>query len=226
MGGIDDDPFSGIEDAYEAWYRTPLGAFVIAEEERCLLDAMPAPPGRLVEVGAGTGWWTRILAARGFAVTAVEPSAAMRAAAAARPTPGTRWIAARGEDLPLPADSADVVLVMTALEFAEDPQRLLSEAWRVLAPGGTLIVGHLDPLSPWAGLYRRLGLDGVAPWRGARFHSSSDVERWVPELPACARRSCVHLAPDATAPFDAANRAAEAAGMPGALAVLQWRKTG
>ena len=34
------DPFAFLAEAYEAWYETPVGAYVIAEEERALKSAL------------------------------------------------------------------------------------------------------------------------------------------------------------------------------------------
>ena len=218
-----DNPFDEIADEYEAWYATPLGAFVIAEEERALLQAIPVATGRLLEVGAGTGWWSRILARRGFSVTALEPSAGMRRVGAAQGAEPIAWVAARAERLPVPDAAFDVVLLMTVLEFLSEPARALAEAWRVLRPGGALVVGHLDALSPWAALYRRLGDRGVPPWTRARFVESDDVVSWLGRS-ADARWSCVFLSPSANPPFDDADRAGRLAGNVGALAILRWRK--
>ncbi|KAB0677039.1 class I SAM-dependent methyltransferase [Aureimonas leprariae] len=44
------------------------------------------------------------------------------------------------EELPLGDASVDRVLVVHALEFAESPPEFLSEIWRVLAPGGHVVV--------------------------------------------------------------------------------------
>lgn len=218
------DLFDQIAGEYEAWYATRLGAFVIAEEERALVDAVTGTAGRLLEVGAGTGWWSRILARRGFTVTAVEPSAAMRRIGAARGHEPIEWVAGSAEDLPVPDESFDVVVLMTVLEFVSEPVRAMAEAWRAQRAGGTLVVGHLDALSPWAARYRRLADRGVEPWSGARFVESEDVAAWLGRPPD-GRSSCVFLAPGASPPFEAADRAGRLAGNAGALAVLRWRKS-
>jgi ubiquinone/menaquinone biosynthesis C-methylase UbiE len=220
---VGDELFDDLALEYEAWYQTPLGAFVIAEEERLLLAALPDADGRLLDVGAGTGWWSRILARRGFQVMAVEPAAAMRRVGAARTSEPIQWVSGRAEELPLPAEAFDLVLLMTVLEFVAEPARAMAEAWRSLRPGGTLLVGHLDALSPWAALYRRLGDRGVAPWSGARFVESGAIGHWLGR-PADSRSSCVFLAPGASPPFETADQAGRLAGNAGALAVLRWRK--
>jgi SAM-dependent methyltransferase len=54
--------------------------------------------------------------------------------------------------LPLPDSSVDRLLLAHALENAEHPHELLSEAWRVLTPGGRLIVVAPNRSGLWARL--------------------------------------------------------------------------
>lgn len=44
------------------------------------------------------------------------------------------------QDLPLGDASVDRILMVHALEFADNPTEMLNEAWRVLAPGGRLVL--------------------------------------------------------------------------------------
>ena len=197
-----DGPFEGIAAEYETWYSTALGAYVVEREQEAVLEAVSGEAGRLLDVGAGTGWWSRVLAGRGFAVTALEPSPAMRGVAAARGGSGAiEWVAGSGEELPFSDGRFDVVLLMTVVEFVAQPECVLAEAWRVVRPGGRLVVGFLDALSPWAALYRRLGDRGVAPWSGARFVESAGLEAWLGTV-SDGRWSRVWLAPGAALPFD------------------------
>jgi len=231
------DPFSTVAATYDEWYATPLGAFIVEEEEALLAAAIgPAAawqgssPGamsrrpRLLEIGAGTGWWSRRFAERGFDVTALEPSAAMReASSTGAGLPAITWVSGRGEALPFEAGTFEVVLLMTVVEFVADPALVLAEAWRVLRAPGALIVGLLDPLSPWAALYRRLGDQGIAPWASARFVTADDLAQMLGRPPD-ALASGMWLAPGARQPFADANRSGQAAGNAGALTVLRWRK--
>ena len=71
--------------------------------------------------------------------------------------------------LPFRDASFDVVLVVTVLCFADDPQRVVNEAFRVLRPDGRVILGELGRWSFWAALRRVRGWLGSAVWRSAHF---------------------------------------------------------
>ena len=59
------------------------------------------------------------------------------------------------EELPLPSDTIDTVLLNCALDYGEQPHKILSEASRVLLPGGYMIIVTVNPLSLF-GLYARV----------------------------------------------------------------------
>lgn len=54
------------------------------------------------------------------------------------------------EELPLPDASVDRVLLTHSLEFAENPREMLKEIWRVLAPGGRLVIVAPNRQGVWA----------------------------------------------------------------------------
>ncbi|MGE0502435.1 MAG: class I SAM-dependent methyltransferase [Rhizobiaceae bacterium] len=54
------------------------------------------------------------------------------------------------EDLPLMDSSVDRVLLVHALEHAENPRESLKEIWRVLAPGGRLVIVVPNRRGMWA----------------------------------------------------------------------------
>ncbi|HEX2147848.1 MAG TPA: class I SAM-dependent methyltransferase, partial [Pseudorhizobium sp.] len=54
------------------------------------------------------------------------------------------------EELPLPDSSVDRVLLVHSLEFAENPRETLKELWRVLAPGGRLVIVVPNRRGVWA----------------------------------------------------------------------------
>ena len=53
-------------------------------------------------------------------------------------------------DLPLPDSSIDRILMVHALEFVESPAAMLAEAFRVLAPGGRLVIVVPNRRGLWA----------------------------------------------------------------------------
>lgn len=93
---------------------------------------------RIADLGAGTGHLALPLAARGLAVSAVEPARAMLAALAGRAPPGAALTAvhAAAEATGLPSGAFALVLLADALHWV-DPERTGIEAARLLAPGGT-----------------------------------------------------------------------------------------
>lgn len=54
------------------------------------------------------------------------------------------------EELPLPDSSIDRILMVHSLEFAENPRETLKEMWRVLAPGGRLVIVVPNRRGVWA----------------------------------------------------------------------------
>jgi SAM-dependent methyltransferase len=97
---------------------------------------LPANPGRVLDLGAGTGKLTRQLHERGLDVVAVEPSAGMREQLA-HALPEVTCLEGAAEAIPLADHSVDVVLVAQAWHWV-DPLRALPELARVLSRGGRL----------------------------------------------------------------------------------------
>ena len=91
----------------------------------------------VADLGAGTGIFTALLAARGLRVTAVEPNAAMREQAPA--IAGVTSIDGSFERSGLDPASQRWVVAAQAFHWA-DPPRSLPEMHRVLAPGGAFTV--------------------------------------------------------------------------------------
>jgi SAM-dependent methyltransferase len=90
---------------------------------------------RAADVGAGTGISSRLLADRVAHVTAIEPNAAMREAAA--PHPRVEWREGAGEATGLADASVDLVLAAQAFHWFRHDEAIV-EFHRVLRPGGRL----------------------------------------------------------------------------------------
>lgn len=152
--------------------------------ERARESGVPAS-GRIraVDVGAGTGKFTRSLAARDVEVTAVEPDAQMRERLAAE-VPVVTALQGSAEAMPLPAASAEVVTFAQAWHWV-DPPAATAEIARVLVPDGVLgLVWNIrDESVDWV---RRLGsimgsseaerYDTVHPTLGAELERHAHAE--------------------------------------------------
>ena len=114
-----------------------------------LRRAIGPQPGRLLDIGTGTGQLLEAVADAVSFALGVDASRAMLALARARLShPRFDRCAVRQADmsrLPLAEGSFDTVVLQMVLHHAEDPAAVLAEARRVLAPGGTLVVVDLLP---------------------------------------------------------------------------------
>jgi SAM-dependent methyltransferase len=90
----------------------------------------------IVDIGSGTGIFTRLLLDEGYWVYAVEPNAEMRNAAEELLGHFPRFtsVDGTGEETTLPSDSADMVVSATAFHWI-DPVKAKVEFARILKPG-------------------------------------------------------------------------------------------
>lgn len=164
------DPYAQIAE----WYDLEHDSFT--DDIELYLELIGGETSRLaiLEVGAGTGRLLAALAAAGYVVTGVEPSAAMRARCARRlealPERVARRIsvvAGTATDLNLPADAAyDVALLGLGtyghLTRADERATALATLRARLRPGARLIL-DVD----LAGPRRLLETAGRLWWQGA-----------------------------------------------------------
>jgi ubiquinone/menaquinone biosynthesis C-methylase UbiE len=97
---------------------------------------VPEVAERVLDLAAGTGKLTRLLADRGLDVVAVDPSPNMLGELRAH-VEGVPTHVGTAEDIPLPDDAVDAVTVAQAWHWM-DPAAAVPEIARVLRPGGTL----------------------------------------------------------------------------------------
>ena len=113
-----------------------------AAYEAAVADALvEAPRGPVIDVGAGTGIWSPLLARwTGRAVVAIEPAPGMRRHATAAHADGVRHIAGRVPDLPLRAGSGSGAWLSAVLHHVGDLGACARELRRVLAPGAPVLI--------------------------------------------------------------------------------------
>ena len=108
---------------------------------------------RILDVACGTGIVARLArqqAGVAGTVTGVDLNPGMLAVArsATPPDAPIEWHEAGAEAMPLPDEAFDVALCQLGLQFMEDKPGALKEMWRVLAPGGRLLLNIPGPPGP------------------------------------------------------------------------------
>ena len=101
----------------------------------------------ILDVGAGTGRASVILAKMGAAVTALDVSEQMLKELKKK-NPKVQTVIGDAESLPFPDKSFDAVVAAFLIVHLKDPTRFFDEAYRVLKDGGMLVVSNINQKEP------------------------------------------------------------------------------
>jgi SAM-dependent methyltransferase len=130
--------------------REGMGGRVHAHDAS-VYELLPPPRGLTLDVGCGEGRLTRDLSSRGYDVVGFDASEALVEEARAA-DPGGRYEVAPIDALPLADGAARLAVCVNVLPHVHDLAGAAAELARVLAPGGTLLVGTIHPVAQ-AGTY-------------------------------------------------------------------------
>jgi ArsR family transcriptional regulator len=102
------------------------------------------PPMVIADLGAGEGAFALLLAERATKVIAVDSSARMievgREQARRHGVKNVEYRLGDIEEVPIDDSSVDLVFFSQSLHHALHPERAVHEAWRILSPGGRIVV--------------------------------------------------------------------------------------
>lgn len=161
---MDDAIFDDSALEYDQWFDRHNTAF---QSEVLALKQFVPEGKRGAEIGVGTG---RFAAELGIS-DGVEPAANMAAIASKRGVHVKEGVA---ESLPYQDQEFDFLLMVTVDCFLKDAEKAYQEAFRVLKPGGDLIIGLLDKEGPVVKRYQREKA-GSEVYRHAHFHSTEET---------------------------------------------------
>ena len=131
---ITDSVFDTHAQEYDAWFERHQALY--QSELLALRELVPAS-GKGVEIGVGSGRFAEPL----DITTGVEPSAAMAVLARLRGIQVTEAIA---EALPFQDQTFDYAVFVTTLCFVDSVSAALAEAYRIIRPGGSIIIGLIN----------------------------------------------------------------------------------
>lgn len=178
-----------VADAYDSYYETELGKKVDELEHAALLEVIQEiPRGHMLELGSGTGHWTEFFLEQGFSVTASDVSDAMFDQARRKLAGRVEFRKADMMNLSVAHESIDNIAVITALEFCEDQMQAFAQMYRVLKPGGWLIVGCLNEAS----IIGQTKADDPV-FSHSELMSKSDLETYLEGFGTPKIVLCVHL---------------------------------
>jgi len=141
--------FGLVVGSYDSWYAGRRGAMYDRLEKKLIADFLPAETEgkKLLEVGCGTGHWSRFFSEYGFEVTGLDISERMINAALQKDIPNISFNIADGHLLPFADDSFDLTAAITTFEFVRDAGAVLREMIRCTRKPGRILLGVLNALS-------------------------------------------------------------------------------
>ena len=198
-------------EGYAAWAQTydlEVNPLIGAEEPRVHRIFNEVPMSTAIDVGAGTGRHAIVLAKRGVAVTAVDPSPEMLSVARQKAAREGLEIDFRmgslDDRLPSEDEHYDFLVCALALSHVPDIDHAVRECARVVKGGGSLLISDIHPDAVnglgWTGKVRRPGVTYNLPVAG---HTRFDYFNSLTEA-GCSidgfEEVAVRDAPDGTMP--------------------------
>lgn len=162
------EAFSRHAEEYDQWFDSTVGRMLFQMElaaVRLLMKDLVLP---FLEIGVGSGRFAKALGIR----YGIEPSDALAAMARGRDINVEQ---AFGEKLPYCANIFGGIFILLTLCFVNDPQRVISEACRVLRRDGGVVIGFINRESPWGKVYLQKRDEGHPIYRHALFFSPAVV---------------------------------------------------
>jgi SAM-dependent methyltransferase len=160
-----------LREKFSNWFASPLGKRVFAAEEEEMQDILPDMFGyHILQYGysADSNYLnaSRIADKTILFLDEAEINTELKA------------IQTSAEELPVAADSIDVIVLPHILEYSKDAHKLLREMDRVLIGDGYVVIIGINPISFWGLWHLFLCWWGEMPWSG-RLISIAKIKDWL-----------------------------------------------
>jgi len=177
--------FEEEAEDFDAWFDKNRSIF---ESELLAEKYFLKNPENTVSIGAGSGLFASKLGIK----YGVEPAKGMAELAKKR---GIEVKIGTAENIPFSDNRFDTVLLSTVLSYVKDDQKAVGEAYRILKPGGHIVVSFLPREGSYAMMYDLAYLRGqhdslISPKhpypvkfiRGAHWHSTEEITRLLKKV--------------------------------------------
>ena len=158
------EPFEKYSEKYEDWFER--NKFVYESEIQAIKELFPKVK-KSIEIGVGSGKFAVPLGIK----IGIDPSPRMRKIAQKR---GIEVIDAVAEELPFENSQFELVLMVTTICFVDNLDLTFREIYRILKPGGYLIIGFVDRDSSLGKLYQQHKENNLF-YKIATFYSTKEV---------------------------------------------------
>jgi len=146
----EESAFDTSAEDFDVWFRNNQAIF---ESELLAQKYFIADPEHSLSIGCGTGIFDERLGI----TLGVEPSEEMAKIARKR---GMKIDVGTAENIPYEDETVKTVLLGTNLSYVKDRKKAITEAYRILQPGGNIVVSFLTREGSYAMLYDLSSLRG------------------------------------------------------------------
>lgn len=117
---------------YDSWFEIKKNGFFFEIEKNIMIEMLdPLKNTAVIDIGCGTGKSIEPLIEKGLSVTGLEPSVYMLDIAKKRIGNKANFVKSVAEDIPFDDNYFNYSVFFFSLEFTQNPQKALSEAFRV-----------------------------------------------------------------------------------------------
>jgi SAM-dependent methyltransferase len=156
---------------YDAWFEGE-GKLIFATEVKAFQEVLPLLPKPWLEVGVGSGRFAKALDIK----AGIDPSAKLLEIAKRR---GIKVFQAKGEEQFFGEATFGTIFLIMALCFVDSPVSVLREAYRILKPGGKIVLGLVLHDSTWGQLYLTKKQEGHRFYKHATIYSYQRVTEFL-----------------------------------------------
>jgi ubiquinone/menaquinone biosynthesis C-methylase UbiE len=191
--------FDSVANSYDSWYLTKMGGFVDKVETDLAFKLFKVEPGmHIIDIGCGTGNFSIKLAKMGCKVIGIDVSDEMLDIAREKTLKEGLEIEFHNMnvyDLKFKDDTFDGAFSMAAFEFITEPEKAISEIFRVVKKYGRILIGTINKDSKWGELYLTKDYQSNTVFKHADFKTLEDLKSIISEK-VIATGECLFVPPN------------------------------